>query len=339
MKSLLSKRMAANTCKFHQYGHCKFGSSCRNIHTLETCTNHLCDKLTCSLRHPKPCKYHTQSLNCIFGASCSYFHVNKVNEDNIETLKNDLKYVLALLTEKEKEIKTLAEKVTKLEGQFEVFTCDNCNSNSKVSVFTTHVNTTHEAANVPIPLPSSLPITASLPSSLSSSPSPPPFPLPVPPPLYSLLAPAPACAPGVASPPRGILAPVGRGASCSLHLLLKPWGPVTILQIWLLPHHCQKTGTRITVMKQMFPVITVGLLSHLSMCSTTTHTPSLGLAPTVVAPRGATKEVLLDSKFCVFCSFNPQCIPNLCVTPNLEDHMWSLFGFNKVKWSMYLRIY
>ena len=46
---------------------------------------------------------------------------------------------------------------------------------------------------------------------------------------------------------------------------------------------------------------------------------------------GATKEVLLDSKFCVFCSFNPQCIPNLCVTPNLEDHMWSLFGFNKVK--------
>ena len=84
-------------------------------------------------------------------------------------------------------------------------------------------------------------------------------------------------------------------------------------------------------MKQMFPVITVGLLSHLSMCSTTTHTPSLGLAPNVVAPRGATKEALLDSKFCVFCSFNPQCIPNLCVTPNLEDHMWSLFGFNKVK--------
>ena len=135
MKSLLSKRMAANTCKFHQYGHCKFGSSCRNLHTMETCTNHLCDKLTCSLRHPKPFKYHTQSLNCIFGASCSYFHVNKVNEDNIETLKNDLKYVLALLTEKDQDIPTLAETVTKSQGEFEVFTCDNCDSNSKVSVF------------------------------------------------------------------------------------------------------------------------------------------------------------------------------------------------------------
>ena len=157
--------MAANICKFHQ-----FGSSCRNLHNLETCTNPMCDKLSCSSRHPKHCKYHNRLDKCLYGASCSYLHVNKVNENNVETLKNDLNNVLALLIEKDKEILELAVKVTKMEGQFEVLSCDNCQSNKTIaSIINTYVITTHEASNAPFPISSQHTIPKSLSSSLPSS--------------------------------------------------------------------------------------------------------------------------------------------------------------------------
>ena len=156
-------KMDAKICKYHQHGHCKFGSACRNIHTLEICTNTLCDRLTCPFRHPKLCKYHSRYENCVFGTSCSYLHVYKENE--IETLRKDLNNVLALLNAKENEIKALEVKVTKLECQFQVLHCDNCNSNTTIAtVFSKHVDTAHEAAN--IPLTSSLPVPASLPPAL-----------------------------------------------------------------------------------------------------------------------------------------------------------------------------
>ena len=94
--------MEVKICKFHYHGHCKFGPNCRNLYTPETCVTTFWDWLTCPSRHPKPCKYHIQFDNCLFGSSCSYLHVAKENE--IEALKKDLTNILALVNAKEKEI-------------------------------------------------------------------------------------------------------------------------------------------------------------------------------------------------------------------------------------------
>ena len=51
-------------CKFHQYGHCKFSSSCRNFHTWDTCLNPQCSQNTCSARHPKPCRFFLPLREC-----------------------------------------------------------------------------------------------------------------------------------------------------------------------------------------------------------------------------------------------------------------------------------
>ena len=79
-----------DTCKFHKYGHCKFGSGCRKFHSQDICGKTMCDKSTFNSRHPIKCKYQTRFGFCQFGTLCSFLHVNTEKENDIETLKKIL---------------------------------------------------------------------------------------------------------------------------------------------------------------------------------------------------------------------------------------------------------
>lgn len=107
---------AVEACKFHQFGHCKFGSSCRHQHTQHTCTNTQCTKATCTSRHPRPCIYFTRSGHCKFGTACSYLHATNAKDSEVEKIKKDLEQTASLLKAKENEIKMLEERVGKLES-------------------------------------------------------------------------------------------------------------------------------------------------------------------------------------------------------------------------------
>ena len=137
--------LPAKICMFHQHGHCKFGSLCRHFHTQHTCTNALCDKSTCTSRHPKHCRFYTKFSLCKFGTSCSFLHVDTAEGNDIEQLKTDLKHVLDLIKGKEIEMKALEDQVNMLESRMAGFKCDSCNS-SKTMLPTpsTHKDSTHE---------------------------------------------------------------------------------------------------------------------------------------------------------------------------------------------------
>ena len=114
---------AVEPCKFHLYGHCKFGSSCRHLHTQHTCTNTRCNKSSCTSRHPRPCIYFTRSGHCKFGTACSYLHVTNAMDSEVEKMKKDLEQTVSLLKAKENEIKMLEERVGKLESQLNKPSC------------------------------------------------------------------------------------------------------------------------------------------------------------------------------------------------------------------------
>ena len=82
-------------CKFHQFGHCKFGQVCKKKHTQETCTTFHCKVEDCTSRHPKLCKFFAQRGWCKFGDECSFFHHSaseqiNANKHEIENLKTDI---------------------------------------------------------------------------------------------------------------------------------------------------------------------------------------------------------------------------------------------------------
>ena len=84
-------------CKFHQFGHCKFGPTCRKFHTKDTCSNFKCTMVACSSRHPKQCKFYMLYGRCKFADNCSYLHVPTRNtienalSQEIESLKVEVK--------------------------------------------------------------------------------------------------------------------------------------------------------------------------------------------------------------------------------------------------------
>ena len=115
-------------CLFNKFGFCKFSLKCRKMHTEE-----ICDVRTCSLRHPKICKYFAWRGFCKFGDFCRFKHnridnltekgenlvkENKEMEKEIIDLKNgillkELK-IENLKTEKERILKENEEKEASL---------------------------------------------------------------------------------------------------------------------------------------------------------------------------------------------------------------------------------
>ena len=129
---------ALHHCKFHQSGHCKFGSSCKHFHTKDTCSNTICDKKSCTLRHPRSCKYFNRLGNCKLGADCSYLHNVSPFQgllNDVKQIHDELQLVQNVLKVKETEIQNLQEivdelncKVESMESKKEetCFKCDIC---------------------------------------------------------------------------------------------------------------------------------------------------------------------------------------------------------------------
>ena len=63
-------------CKFNQSGYCKYESHCRKHHVTEICPNIQCTKTSCLYRHPRVCRYFSNSGKCKFSDSCAYLHTN-----------------------------------------------------------------------------------------------------------------------------------------------------------------------------------------------------------------------------------------------------------------------
>ena len=88
------KKMAAEElfCNFHQFGHCKFGSTCRKLHTKETCNTFKCIISDCSYRHPRQCKFFVLYGRCKFGTDCSFLHVTTEDEVTkaIKTIQDEV---------------------------------------------------------------------------------------------------------------------------------------------------------------------------------------------------------------------------------------------------------
>ena len=140
-------------CKFHQYGHCKFGPHCRHFHTKDTCSTPACKNSSCTARHPKPCLYLSRNSYCKFGSSCSFLHQNPAPEscqlqNDVEKLKDDLQLVVTSLNIKEIELRKLEKKVTELEKKLSsqsLFKCDVCDfSSSSETILKRHKSTKHK---------------------------------------------------------------------------------------------------------------------------------------------------------------------------------------------------
>ena len=105
-----------SVCKFHQYGHCKFGTHCIHFHTKKTCSIPMCNQNQCTARHPKPCFYIFKNNYCKFGDSCSFLHPSPSPAScqlHYEILKvnDDLQLVITSLNIKEIEIQKLEGRI------------------------------------------------------------------------------------------------------------------------------------------------------------------------------------------------------------------------------------
>ena len=67
-----------NVCRYFKFGFCKYLEKCRFVHVTEICENPECDAArSCSLRHPRICKFYRDYKRCKFGEWCCFKHVEK----------------------------------------------------------------------------------------------------------------------------------------------------------------------------------------------------------------------------------------------------------------------
>ena len=124
-------------CKFHQFGHCKFGSTCRKLHTMETCNTFKCIITDCSFRHPRQCKFFVLYGRCKFGTECSFLHVTsddqvtkaiKTIQDEVLSLKSEILSLKSMnldLQSSLEELKTVSP--DEIESDiFPSFSCELC---------------------------------------------------------------------------------------------------------------------------------------------------------------------------------------------------------------------
>ena len=111
---------AQNVCRYHKFGYCKFGNTCRLLHVSEICGNKSCEITSCNLRHPRTCKFFRDFNRCKFGEWCSFKHDE--NENGQQLIQFDSKEIMEkidnlaqIIYEKEKTMNQLVDKVRLLE--------------------------------------------------------------------------------------------------------------------------------------------------------------------------------------------------------------------------------
>ena len=139
-------------CKFHKFGHCKFGTKCRNFHNPHTCPNSLnCKDSTCTARHPVSCRYHVKYGFCKFGADCSFLHSSTIEQNSdvkidVKMLKESLEHLLNSIKIKEMEIERLEERIQLIDKHQSYCSCDKCGLLfSSVAFLKSHIESTHES--------------------------------------------------------------------------------------------------------------------------------------------------------------------------------------------------
>ena len=146
------------TCKFNQYGFCKFGTHCRKHHIMDICPIYQCMDKVCTLRHPRACRFFFQFGRCKFGDLCAYLHnsSNKTLEDEIKVLKSEVESIKARNSEiesllyrmslMETEINTIREVCAKISKEPpENFVCEHCDYKaSSSSVLKRHITIKHK---------------------------------------------------------------------------------------------------------------------------------------------------------------------------------------------------
>ena len=138
-----------NVCRYFKFGFCRYMDKCRFKHVKELCENHDCEVISCSLRHPKICRFYRDYNRCKFGEWCYFKHVEKI--ENSKEIFDKLKALEKLVEEKDSLITILANKIKIIEEtifvnnetdvvvtenlivEAEICKCDNCEfeSNSK----------------------------------------------------------------------------------------------------------------------------------------------------------------------------------------------------------------
>ena len=124
--------MATQTiCLFYKYGYCKHKDTCRKRHVSELCDKTSCDISTCSLRHPKNCKWYKEYGYCKF-IPCAFKHIDNTNSIDINKYQQENENIVKKLAIIEKKLETLQqneeelvrkrffdEKISKLESIIE----------------------------------------------------------------------------------------------------------------------------------------------------------------------------------------------------------------------------
>ena len=110
--------MDAVVCNYNKFGYCKFKENCRRLHNDVVCQEANCEVKSCFSRHPRSCKFYSQFNHCKFGVNCRYLHANyemikRIDED-IAAIKSKALDFEKIIAEKDKQIKSLDEKIMKL---------------------------------------------------------------------------------------------------------------------------------------------------------------------------------------------------------------------------------
>ena len=106
-------------CKFNKFGFCKFGNKCFRKHENKECEIINCDIESCSLRHPKKCRFYFEFKYCKFGTFCRYKHEKSSNEvsSEIENLKHTIECLKKEIAKKDKEINIKDIEIIKLKDK------------------------------------------------------------------------------------------------------------------------------------------------------------------------------------------------------------------------------
>ena len=119
-KNTISDMATQNVCRYFKFGHCKFCDKCRFLHVKERCENPTCEIRSCSLRHPRKCKWQRDYGRCKYGEWCSFDHNNiSDNQKSINKILQRLEHMSKIILEKDNMINHLAEKIRKLEEHFD----------------------------------------------------------------------------------------------------------------------------------------------------------------------------------------------------------------------------
>ena len=110
---------AHNVCRYYKFGHCKFADKCRFVHIHDKCENSSCDIKSCSLRHPRICKFFRDYRRCKFGEWCSFDHIENSNEGTINNILEKIQNLEENIKAKDALIKELTEKIERMEQHFD----------------------------------------------------------------------------------------------------------------------------------------------------------------------------------------------------------------------------